>query len=379
MDQNIDFISLVGIFSTGVGIFLGVFFLLRTKFKDDRYLFLYLLMFFLSYELFYKTLIHSHLIYNYLFLYRPGRFFNLLIYPVFLLFIWSITKQTIKLKPIHWLILILLIGYELFQVGQSFNIDYNQKKTMLDLFYEDKRPGPFNYWSNPATFVKSTLIPFLFFSLIGYDFFRFKKNDTNIKSNRLVNLLSFVIIIYFSINVLSNYIYKIGYVLIQYSMIEWPVDIIFLSLIVSLFAVLALVVNTGSSFFPSVKYASSALKKDAYETIINKTRALIEEKALYLETDLTIVGLANLLDTNSKYLSQAINHHLEISFVDFINTYRIEYAKEQLLNKRNERLTIEAIGNLAGFKSKSAFFRAFKKITNSTPNQYIKQQSSSDS
>ena len=50
-----------------------------------------------------------------------------------------------------------------------------------------------------------------------------------------------------------------------------------------------------------------------------------------------------------------------------------------MLNKKNSSLTLEAIGLMAGFKSKSAFFRAFKKATNVTPNQFVKSKTGSDS
>ncbi|WP_418510576.1 helix-turn-helix domain-containing protein [Corallibacter sp.] len=162
-------------------------------------------------------------------------------------------------------------------------------------------------------------------------------------------------------------------------MIEWPVDIIFLSSLCILFCVLAMKVNTGSTFFPEQKYANSSIKSNIYDGLITKVKNSIESKKLYLNGKLTLNELAKSVNTNPKYLSQAINHSLELSFVDFINKYRVEESKKQLLKADNSILTLEAIGLKSGFNSKSSFFRAFKKHTNLTPKQFIETKTSINS
>ncbi len=208
--------------------------------------------------------------------------------------------------------------------------------------------------------------------IIGYNFFRFKKNFVDDQTKRLFNILSMVIFLYFFFDHFSNFLYQWLYGITNYSMIEWPIDIIFLSIINLLFIVIAILVNSGSSFFPAARYISSSLGSNAYEDIIGRARELIEKEKLYKKEDFSLNELSQLIDSNSKYLSQAINHHLEISFVDFINNYRVQEAKKQLSDPRNSNITLEAIGALCGFNSKSTFIRAFKKVTNNTPSQYIK-------
>ena len=56
--------------------------------------------------------------------------------------------------------------------------------------------------------------------------------------------------------------------------------------------------------------------------------------------------------------------------MSYINHFRINSAKELLKNAEYEHYTIEAIGGMSGFKSKSAFNSAFKKITGYTPSEY---------
>ena len=161
-------------------------------------------------------------------------------------------------------------------------------------------------------------------------------------------------------------------------MIEWPVDIVFLSVVILLLAVIALLVNGGASFLPPLKYASSPLDQDQYAKLIARLSEYIQKEELYLQADLSLKEVAQNIQSNPSYLSQAINHYLGIGFKDYINRFRIERAKQALLDPQNALLTIEAIGQQCGFQSKSTFFRAFKKETQLTPKQYVAQQKSSN-
>ena len=55
-----------------------------------------------------------------------------------------------------------------------------------------------------------------------------------------------------------------------------------------------------------------------------------------------------------------------------VNEYRVNEARRLLSDTENLTLTIEYIGNKAGFKSKPSFYNAFKKITGVTPSFYLK-------
>ena len=86
-----DYITLIGFSFFGLSGFLGVFYLLRNRFREDGYLFLYLMLLLLSYEVFYKTLIHSKLIYDFLPFYVSGRFliFSFIPFSIFSCFVWQ--------------------------------------------------------------------------------------------------------------------------------------------------------------------------------------------------------------------------------------------------------------------------------------------------
>ena len=101
--------------------------------------------------------------------------------------------------------------------------------------------------------------------------------------------------------------------------------------------------------------------------IINNLRTLMVEKKPYLRADISIDEICLLLGTNRSYLSKAVNNELDLNFNEFINEYRIKTARQMLSDKKNNHLSLEGIGISVGFKSRTSFYRNFKKITGISP------------
>jgi AraC-like DNA-binding protein len=96
----------------------------------------------------------------------------------------------------------------------------------------------------------------------------------------------------------------------------------------------------------------------------------MENEKPYLNPTLTVFELAKKINTNDKYLSRHINRTHKKNFIHFINEFRIEEAKHKLLSAEYAQYKIEAISEMVGFNSKSAFNNAFKKLTNHTPTEF---------
>jgi YesN/AraC family two-component response regulator len=119
---------------------------------------------------------------------------------------------------------------------------------------------------------------------------------------------------------------------------------------------------------------------DKYETIgqskSNLNLASIEsyvvENNYFLRQDASLNDLATILKVHPNYISKIINQGKDSNFNDFINQKRIRFSQGRLVDPNFSNLTIEAIGALAGFKSKSAFYTAFKKHTGTSPSAYKK-------
>lgn len=118
------------------------------------------------------------------------------------------------------------------------------------------------------------------------------------------------------------------------------------------------------------KYEYSTLIRSDIEDYIKKLRTYMETKKPHLESSLTINQLAKKLSMPTKHLSQVINDHLNQNFIEFVNRYRIEEAKQILLDSRQYERTVLQVLLDVGFNSKSVFNRAFKKYTGMTPSKF---------
>lgn len=124
------------------------------------------------------------------------------------------------------------------------------------------------------------------------------------------------------------------------------------------------------------KYRSSSLKGIDELKLYSRIRATIEMEELYLDPSLSLKTLADKLDTNTKYLSQVVNHCSGHNFQQFINTYRIERVKYRLVEGAHEYLTLFGVAQQCGFKNKSTFYKVFKDITGLTPKDYLENLNS---
>ncbi|MEM7371354.1 MAG: AraC family transcriptional regulator [Bacteroidota bacterium] len=122
------------------------------------------------------------------------------------------------------------------------------------------------------------------------------------------------------------------------------------------------------------RYESSSLAEDQKSVYLAGLLKHMDQQQPYLNQELTLNELANQLNMNAKYLSQIINEKQDQNFMDFINGYRIKQSQYLLTNSAYQYFTILAIAQESGFRSKSAFYNAFKKVTGMTPTTYKQQQ-----
>jgi len=120
----------------------------------------------------------------------------------------------------------------------------------------------------------------------------------------------------------------------------------------------------------SDKYEKSALSKEHALDILKLVDNVMHKHHHFLDNSLNIEKLAKEINAPSQYLSQAINQYRQINFYELIASYRIEYAKEILLNQPEKNILTVAMD--AGFNAKSTFNKTFKKITGLTPSEYKK-------
>lgn len=113
----------------------------------------------------------------------------------------------------------------------------------------------------------------------------------------------------------------------------------------------------------------------ANSTFIESLLQNMEEKQPYLDPEITISKLGEILNVRAELLSKVLNSQLNQNFFDFINKYRVDEFKNQCISKANSHLSIMGIAYNCGFNSKASFYRAFKKFEGLSPSAYIEKVS----
>lgn len=101
---------------------------------------------------------------------------------------------------------------------------------------------------------------------------------------------------------------------------------------------------------------------------------IFEKEREYRSTTLSLNMLARKLNTNTSYLSKIINHYKGVSFSNYVNLLRIEYAIDELKNNSQLRgYTIEAIAGEVGFSNAESFSKAFYRLKGIRPSYFLRE------
>jgi len=126
---------------------------------------------------------------------------------------------------------------------------------------------------------------------------------------------------------------------------------------------------------PKHKYAKSGLNDAQLEDYMRRLETIMQSEKAFLMSDLTLPKLATYVDCSVNHLSQVINSGFGMSFFDYLNQHRIEYAKNMLSDYDDHNSAILNVAFAVGFNSNSAFYAAFKKCSGQTPAQYRRTKS----
>ncbi|MFD0752152.1 helix-turn-helix domain-containing protein [Mucilaginibacter calamicampi] len=101
---------------------------------------------------------------------------------------------------------------------------------------------------------------------------------------------------------------------------------------------------------------------------------LMTAEKLYLDPELNLPQLAQLMPVTVNDLSYLLNVAIGTNFFQFVNAHRVEEAKQLMLSEQYKHLNLLGIAYHAGFNSKTTFNTAFKKETGLSPTQFIQKE-----
>lgn len=115
-------------------------------------------------------------------------------------------------------------------------------------------------------------------------------------------------------------------------------------------------------------------KVDVDFSAVDKIMAAITEQKIFCQKNMTIEKFSDAVGLPVKEVSQVINTHFESNFVEFINTHRVREVQRLLEMPEHQTTAIAKLYYMAGFNSKSAFQRFFKRVAGVSPTEYREQQ-----
>ncbi len=109
------------------------------------------------------------------------------------------------------------------------------------------------------------------------------------------------------------------------------------------------------------------------EQLLQNIREALQDEHNFCSPDFSLSTLAQLVGSNTNYVSQTINSAFNKNFRTLLNEHRIKEAMRRMKdNTEYSNYSIQGISESVGFKSASNFIAAFKKMTGMTPSLYQK-------
>ena len=293
--------------------------------------------------------------------------------PSIFLYIYALLYGTIHFTKKHFLLLApFFIGILILFPFLISDVDYKIQQYELS---ENTIPDNFYllFWLKSFNGLIVILASF-------YTVFRYKKEVKLVLANNVVNKWTVYSLISFS------FLWFIGTIRIAFDFSEMISKMVSMLLIISIY-ILTYFTLKQTQVFREIdlqileeintknenRIEKSALQNEDARVIYKQISGLVLTEKLYLDKNFSLQKLAKISGYKSTIISDVLNNHNNQNFYGFINEFRVNEVCEKLKNNKNIHLTLDAIGELCGFKSKSSFYQSFKEVTGKTPMQYKKE------
>jgi len=120
-------------------------------------------------------------------------------------------------------------------------------------------------------------------------------------------------------------------------------------------------------------YAKSGLSEQAAEQLFERIELLMERAAPFRDPDFDRAAIATSLGVPSRAVGEAVNRISGQSVPDYLRTWRVREADRLLRSPENRQVSLEALALEAGFRSRSAYYEAFRAEFGVTPGERRKQ------
>lgn len=138
--------------------------------------------------------------------------------------------------------------------------------------------------------------------------------------------------------------------------------------------------NQSTSIYLKIKEILNSNFKGMYQEVpvefekstdIDRIITYIDKQKPYINSSFSLHSISSELNIPYLQVSNCLNKEMKVSFPEFRNQKRVEYAIQLFKEKKHHQMSIEGISNICGFKSKSSFYLAFRAVYQVTPTEWI--------
>lgn len=309
---------------------------------------------------------------------KSGIIFYFMIPVFFYLYLKSFLTKSIYLKKKHLLFLIVpfiaFLDYLYFHIQNSSQLDEIVKMIESNNIYIFKLEGFIPFEINILSRFLY-MLPFVIY-VIRLTINQSKKPFLTIEDKKTFTFIKYLLfaVIYANINIFAALVLPLFVGNIDYTD-SLNSGMIIIAGAIILFIVMSILLSPELLFDlkEKEKKVGKIIKKSVEESteMLNAIESKMIEEKFYLNENFSSQDVLVHFEITRNKLDELLTHIKGVSFADWLNSLRIEYAKNLLIN--NNKYTIDAISSISGFSSRSAFYAAFKKVTNITPTEFIRQ------
>ena len=124
-----------------------------------------------------------------------------------------------------------------------------------------------------------------------------------------------------------------------------------------------------------VKYFATSTKQRQNQKqaeITDRLIRIIDYCHAHWKEDISLAMLAEAVHLTPNYLSRFMKQHLHVTFLAYINSIRMQYARYEIVRSKK---SITQIAYESGFHNTTSFISQFSKLFHMTPNEYRKNNS----
>lgn len=121
------------------------------------------------------------------------------------------------------------------------------------------------------------------------------------------------------------------------------------------------------------KQQGISLGEEQRNRLLNSITSVLENVEVIARSDFNLNMLADMVGTNTKYVSWVINDTYGKNFKTLLNEYRIREACRRMADREHyANVTIQTIYEELGYSSAAGFINAFRNVNGMTPSAYLK-------